>query len=402
MNIGFYNPNYSLPVPAVGGGAVEELEEILINQNENNSTYNFVMFQPLPTKEQMEKLSTYSYKNTKLVFIKENKFVDLILRVFNKFFKFLHLKKRFCLSYDRNFYKLLKKHNVDRLVFEGSYPTFNIERVEKLIGRNNLYFHFHSDYTKDIKIVNNVGGLISVSQFISNKWSDFIKEKNFEKNVNLYVLKNCVNDDKFSKRIDEQTRKDIRTSLGFCDEDFVVIFCGRILKIKGVKELMQAVCELENKNIKLLIIGSPNFSRIEKSQYLEDVKNLTNNNPQKIVFSGYIENRNLYKYYQSADLQVVPSTYNDPAPLVVLEGLKSALPQICTISGGIPEYVENGTILIDRQKDLVKNLKENILKLYEDKDLCAKMSKINKEQGKLFTCENFYKDFVEIMEKNNG
>ena len=64
--IAFYTPNYSLPVPAVGGGAVEELIEILIDENEKNNKSEYVIFQPVPTKEQKLAIEKYNYKNTKV------------------------------------------------------------------------------------------------------------------------------------------------------------------------------------------------------------------------------------------------------------------------------------------------------------------------------------------------
>lgn len=402
MKIGFYNSSVAFPVPAVSGGAVEELEEILIDQNEINKNYDFVLFQHTPTKEQMEKIAKYNYKKTKLVYVKTNKFFDFFIRGINKILSLLHIKKRFTLIYDRKFYKALKDNPVDKLIFENDYPFGIICKIEKLIGRENMYFHFHYDFKKSKKVVNYIGNLISVSQFISNQWENFIDENRISKKVNPYVLMNCVRDEKFSKRIDENVRKEIRQKLGFSDEDFVVIFCGRILKIKGVKELMQAVCEIEDKHIKLLIIGDPHFYRKRKSQYLEDIKKITKDNADRIVFSGYVENKLLYQYYQSADLQVVPSICEDAAPLIVIEGQKSGLPQICTISGGIPEYVADGTILVDKDNNLVESLKKNILKLSKDRPLCKEMGQKNIEQGKLFTCEKYYKDFTDIMEKNNG
>ncbi len=402
MKIGFYNPRYVLPIPAVGGGAVEELEEILIDQNEDNENFDFVVFQPEPTKEQKEKIAKYNYKKTKLVYVKTNKFFDFFIRGVNKILSLLHIKKRFTLIYDRNFCKALKKYPVDKLFFEGNYPAGNITKVKQLVGRDNLYFHVHSDYKRDKKVIDNIGHIVGVSQFISNQWRDYIKDNNIDTHTDLHVLKNCVRDERFNKRIDESVRKEIRQKLGFSEEDFVVIFCGRIINVKGVKELMQAMCEIEDKRVKLLVIGSPNFSRKHKSQYLTDVETLSKGNKDRILFSGYIENKYLYEYYQSADLQVVPSIWEEAAGLVVVEGQKSGLPQICTISGGMPEYVADGTILVDKDNNLVESLKKNILKLSNDRPLCKEMGQKNIEQGKLFTCEKYYSDFTEIMEKNNG
>jgi len=397
--IGFYTPDYSLPVPAVGGGAVEELIEILIDENEKKNNFKFMVYQPYPTKDQLKRINeNYKYSNTELIFVKSNKFLDFFLRVINKFFRIIKSKKRIDLSYDRRCLKIMKNSNLSKIVFEGNIPA-NIYKYKKSFKKDDLYFHLHSQYQKKPGVSENIGNLIGVSKFILNDWDDFF-ERTGEVPTKNHLLINCVRNKKFANSISEDERTAIRQKMGYTENDFVVIFCGRILEIKGIEELMNAVVNIENANIKLMVIGSPNFSRKVKTDFLTKIENLVKQNEEKIKFTGYIDNSELYKYYQSADMHVVPSTYDDPAPLVVIEGLKSAMPQICTISGGVPEYVnQEGTILLDKNTNLEENLQQSILKIYNDKDLQNKMKNINRQQGKKFNENKFYDDFTMIMEK---
>ncbi len=113
----------------------------------------------------------------------------------------------------------------------------------------------------------------------------------------------------------------MRNKFGFVYDDLVVIFCGRIIPEKGVLDLMNAVCGIKDPRVKLLIIGSPNFSSLQKSEYLKKVHECVGTRPDKIFFTGYIENKEVCKYYQSADLCVISSVYEDAASLVVYEGM---------------------------------------------------------------------------------
>ena len=60
---------------------------------------------------------------------------------------------------------------------------------------------------------------------------------------------------RFSRHVDAAERRRIRSSLGFTDDDFIVIFCGRIMREKGVLELLQAISEIDDQHVKLMIVA---------------------------------------------------------------------------------------------------------------------------------------------------
>src|SRR5690606_8606557 len=57
--------------------------------------------------------------------------------------------------------------------------------------------------------------------------------------------------------VSEETKKEIRKNLGIKDEDFVFIFIGRVVKDKGINELVQAFDNLysKNSNAHLVLVG---------------------------------------------------------------------------------------------------------------------------------------------------
>ena len=158
----------------------------------------------------------------------------------------------------------------------------------------------------------------------------------------VQVLKNCY-DSSFEKSnylmFDSQKFK---KELGISDKDFVIVFCGRLVNEKGVWELMSAVKGIEF-DYKLLIIGEIEYEREYSQKLLSESKRNKN-----IIMTDYIEHSELYKYYKIVNLAVVPSKWDEPAGLVVLECLKMNLPLIATRVGGIPEYVYgNNYVLCD-------------------------------------------------------
>lgn len=83
----------------------------------------------------------------------------------------------------------------------------------------------------------------------------------------------------------------LRAQLGFTDEDFVVLYCGRLDPDKGIHKLMEAIAALHEPHIKLLIVGSPFFARTQQhaAQLEQQAKSLGN----RVQFTGYIPNEDL-------------------------------------------------------------------------------------------------------------
>ncbi len=261
----------------------------------------------------------------------------------------------------------------------------------------NISFHIHYQETVKSRIGEDYSTLISVSEFISKDWEKYFQQQG--KNKNFFVLPNCVDEERFNKKISLKERAEIRNKVGFKEDDFVIIFCGRIAKEKGIKELIKAVVETKE-NVKLMIVGGVRSIKAETSPYLRDVKELVDNNPDKIKFTGYVKNSELFKYYQAADLQAAPSLWEEAAGLVVLEGQYSGLPQIITQSGGMSEFAcKDGAIIIDKEKNVSENIRKAIEKIYKSPELRKKMIEANAENCKKYTKHAYYKNFLEILEK---
>ena len=66
---------------------------------------------------------------------------------------------------------------------------------------------------------------------------------------------------------------------------------------------------------------------------------------------------------------VLPSIWDDPAPLAVIESLVSGKPLITTRSGGIPEYAdEQSAIILERGDQLVDQLADAMTKIARGSD----------------------------------
>jgi glycosyltransferase involved in cell wall biosynthesis len=147
----------------------------------------------------------------------------------------------------------------------------------------------------------------------------------------------------------EEQLKTHRKELGIDQDDFVFIFVGRIVKDKGINELVDAFDKLsrQNSKIRLLLVGP---LEEELDPILDITKEKIEKNKQ-IIFVGYQEDVRLF--FAASDLLVFPS-YREGFPNVVMQAGAMNLPSIVTNINGCNEIIEDG---INGKIIPVKNVK---------------------------------------------
>ena len=371
-----------LPVPNTKGGAIESLVTDLINQNEIEKKLYITVYSVYDEKAVEE---SKKYKMTKCKFIKNNfkyKLKALYVRFCNLFGNELN-------TYNEVILDEIKNENFDYIMVEDG-AFFSFESYLKYYKKNQMILHFHHNGNSDKRTDNTFSTFVGVSDFVVNT---FKKSSTIE---DCYSLKNGININKFNKELSLKERNNIRKKLGLDKDDFVVIFCGRLVKEKGVLELVKAINEIDNDKIKLMIVGSINFGNAETSEYQENLNNEIANSNGRVVATGFVNYNEIYKYYKTADIAVIPSLWEDAAPLVNIETMACGLPNIITKTGGALEYISSETIVISKE-NIVENIKENVLKLYSDSKKREKMIKAGLETSKKFSTENFYNNFVNVF-----
>ena len=289
--------------------------------------------------------------------------------------------------------ELFCKEKFDLIIAEGG-DTQAIIDIAKGYTRDQFANHIHIHYLPPENIVQNYGHVIGVSEFVTKEYLKVCKMP-----VKPHVLKNAIDVQKFSRNVSDEQKRSIRKKLGLKEDDFVVLYVGRIMEIKGVLELMQAVTGLEDKHIKLLIMGSANSGKWAYSSYERRVKKLSEQNKDRIIFTGYVDNSQVYQYAAVADVQCLPTLIAEAAPLVVLEAMAEGLPMIVTKSGGVIEYVDDSTALMIERKNIVENLKKAICYIKEHPEVRKQMAENAKRQSKKYDEAIYYKNFVDMINK---
>ncbi len=123
-----------------------------------------------------------------------------------------------------------------------------------------------------------------------------------------------------------------------------VLYAGRLIPEKGIDVLIRAFTNVtaQNPRARLIVTGSSFFGGAQRTRFEEELAQLAESVGSAIQFTGFVPREQLKTLYQACDVVVVPSTWQDPAPLVVLEAMASGKSVVATAVGGIPELVRDG------------------------------------------------------------
>ena len=98
-----------------------------------------------------------------------------------------------------------------------------------------------------------------------------------------------------------------------------------------------------------------------------------------------------------ADIAIVPSMWEEPFGLTVVEAMAAGLPLITTRSGGIPEICEGVATIVERD-GIVNHLKDAIIDLYQHPEKRKAMSEASLERSKQFDKETYARNFFAALE----
>lgn len=146
--------------------------------------------------------------------------------------------------------------------------------------------------------------------------------------------------------IEAGKRSALRARFGIVDpEAIVLLFAGRLVKEKGVDELLDAFERLRARyqgRLQLLVAGNvreSNDPRNEKAVYGRRVTQRIEST-EGMRWVGSLRPEALHDFLLAGDIFVMPSLWHDPFPTVMLEAAAAGLPVVAASRGGITEFLE--------------------------------------------------------------
>jgi len=268
--------------------------------------------------------------------------------------------------------KIIKKIyqlNPDEIIISTPGPVGLAGLVASKILNIPSKMIFHTDFAKEayeilkdegfslvvdylLKFLYNLADEILVN---NNEYLNILKEKGFQSSK-LKIFKRGLDLNLF-KKVDK-TKIDIYDEYKIKEDDFILLYTGRISKDKNLDFILDIFKDLKRKyaNLKFFVVGD--------GVYLEDLK-AKYSNIKDLIFPGMLENSKLVQYYSIADIMVFPSI-TDTFGMSVLEAQACGLPALVSNIGGPKTIVKNGetgfVLKIDK-----KTWEKKIIELIEEK-----------------------------------
>lgn len=396
--------NGSYPIPAVRGGAVSTLVEHFVRDNNKRQLIELTVVSFYDSNA--EKKAKEQYPNVNFVWVKR----PWVVRKLDRFIMFM-VKKLFpnkkmlsfmtiasLLWYIWKANKLLKSEDIDKVVIQNNIPLAWVIRLSSYKG--NYYYHLHNTprtNAKCLPVFQKCKAYLCVSKSVGD---DICSNDNPIGPVpqdKIRVLYNCIDTGLFREK--DINRKAWRERFNIKESDRVIVFVGRLSEEKGIDQLLLALDNVNTENIKVLIVGSLMYNNNIWDAYQEKIVNLAKKHKEMVVFTGYISQQELPDLYNLADISVLPSMWDEPAGLTMIESLACGTPVITTRSGGIPEYVESGAVILDRNDNLPKEIAKSIDLLLSDIDMYQSYRKNGIERiRKNFSTEHYLEKFLDAIE----
>jgi len=375
--------NGGYPVPAVKGGAVSTLVEHLIEDNEVCEKYRLTVLSFYDEKAQKH---AEAYKKTKFSWVKVDnitKCADGLLYLLVKLIfprkKATSFKSIFSLlRYIHFARKFVKNNNFEKIIIENNIPLSLVLKNNKFKTQcPKLYYHLHNVPRINAgckEVLDGADGFLCVSKFVANEIQKNTNKIGPVSTDKIHVLQNCIDLKTFNTDTDVKRIQKIKNKFNIQSNEKIILFAGRLSWEKGIDKVIEALTIIEKNgiNAKLLIVGSQLHGTNNKDEYQKKLKEISAKISDKIVFTGYVEQSIMKYYYQMATVSILPSMWEEPAGLTMLESMACGTPVITTKSGGIPEYVGDSAIVLDKNKDLTKKIAEYTQELIQNKSLYTK------------------------------
>ena len=240
-------------------------------------------------------------------------------------------------------------------------------RLAKIFGKK-VFTHFHAgDIENYYPFQSKIGrkfirqAIRSSDKIIAVSEESAGQLRNITGSSNIFVSPNAIDTSVFKpgKRSSDERQTDQTVRL---------LFVGAIGKLKGEKDLIEALAILRDRysDIKVSFLG---YGAENLKSYCEQLKV-----HHFIEFLGAVSMTERIGFFQKADIFVLP-TYAEAMPMSVIEAMAAGLPVISTTVGGIPELIENGVDGLLYAPGDVNALAEKISFLLDNKNIRIEIGK---------------------------
>lgn len=207
----------------------------------------------------------------------------------------------------------------------GNACRFRSILMKKEEERDEFEQQIYEEYLNDRRFYNEVDKLIC----LCNATRVFLHETYQVPAERMALIYNGLSDTR--QVLAEADKKEIKKGLGFRENESVILFVGRINRLKGIHWLIDAFRKMleESPEARLVIAGDGDIT---------ECLPLCDGLEEKVIFTGKLDKRQLSVFYRIADLGVLPSL-QEQCSYVGIEMMMQGLPLVGTNAMGVSEMV---------------------------------------------------------------
>ena len=186
----------------------------------------------------------------------------------------------------------------------------------------------------------------------------------------------------------DRERIRVELGLGGC----VVVFAGRIARIKGAFDLLRAlrVARDAGEDVRLIMTGQiPTEERRDFEDLLGELR-----------ISPYVrslgDRRDHLRFLSAGDVFALPS-YKEGLPMSMLEAMAAGLPILASPVGGIPEVIQEGREGFLVQPGDVAALADRIVRLAADEGLRTRLGRQSRERANEFSLDQSVERYLDVF-----
>ncbi len=348
------------PVPPVRGGAVEQWIYAVAKRLRGHDVYSLCCFD--------EGLKDYTHnEGFKLFMYKKGLIGKILLCTYKLPFK-KYSSVLYYLPYSFWAGAVVKKLKAD-IVHIHSRPHF-VPVIRWLSPKTKIVLHVHNISVIEIEgklwpqsLFDKVDQVACCSDYLK---TEIVRRYPFLKGK-VRVIYNGVDMEFFTPANANGQLKNKREQYKIKSDDIVVGFAGRLVEYKGAHVLIEAFKKLlvSYPNLRLFIIGGLTYSRNEETPYIQKLKKMCQGFEDRITFTGFVDLKEIPVLIGLSDIFVVPSLWEEPFGVIVIEAMAMGKPVIAFAKGGIKEIImsdNTGRLVSETTAEALANTMAQLIK----------------------------------------
>ncbi|MFD1255999.1 glycosyltransferase family 4 protein [Mucilaginibacter terrae] len=225
--------------------------------------------------------------------------------------------------------------------------------------------------------------------FLSTEEQKKVIETGYLEADKIFVTKNIVRTDQFS--IDAG----FRSKLGISNNQQLLLFVGRLIKEKGIYEVVKAFAEVaeQYQECTLIIVGW--------GSELEELKSVARslNIAQRVIFTGFIAEAEVVSYYSNCDILVFPTYFPEGFPMALFNSVAAGMSIITTPTRAATDYLTEPDNCLWVEPQNIKSVSSALQQLLQSHQLLNSMKQKNIAKGIEFSQNRVAGELSEIIKQ---